>query len=189
MEFFLLRSTSPKVIRSAISTTFPTWDAGPRSTSRSATPLLSARKTPRWCCVALIEEVVGGWWSVASTLSPKGTSGGSIHQDLESLQKCPGHRPLTTGHRPMRRIESEELLDHDVAPEEMERSLRDLRMFNRVFGGIRAYRMLVRRLRGEREHFSILDLGTGSSDLLGAFPRAFRVGLDLKIEHLRFGQA
>src|SRR5688572_1377424 len=89
----------------------------------------------------------------------------------------------------MRRIESEELLDHDVAPEEMARSLRDLRMFNRVFGGIRAYRMLVRRLRGDREHFSILDLGTGSSDLLEAFPRAFRVGLDLKMEHLRFGQA
>lgn len=82
------------------------------------------------------------------------------------------------------RIVSDELLDeHDAPRADMERSLRDLRMINRYAGGIRIYRSLVRRFRPA----SIVDLGTGTSDLLEAVPEvALRVGLDFKIEHLLY---
>jgi SAM-dependent methyltransferase len=82
------------------------------------------------------------------------------------------------------RIESEELLDeHDAPREDMERSLRDLRRFNRYFGGVRIYRALVRRFTPT----SILDVGTGTSDLLESVPDVrTRIGLDFKIEHLLF---
>lgn len=83
-----------------------------------------------------------------------------------------------------KRIEVHELLDeHDAPREEMERSLRDLRWINHYAGGIRIYRSLVRRF----EPRSIVDIGTGTSDLLEAVPQvALRIGLDFKIEHLLY---
>ena len=83
-----------------------------------------------------------------------------------------------------RRTPSHELLDeHDAPREEMERSLRDLRWINNYAGGIRIYRSLVRKFAPR----SIVDIGTGTSDLLEAVPRvSLRIGLDFKIEHLRY---
>jgi ubiquinone/menaquinone biosynthesis C-methylase UbiE len=82
------------------------------------------------------------------------------------------------------RIESDELLDeHDAPREDMERSLRDLRAINRYLGGFRIYRALVRRFAPQ----SILDVGTGTSDLLEAIPQVrTRIGLDFKIDHLLY---
>jgi ubiquinone/menaquinone biosynthesis C-methylase UbiE len=84
----------------------------------------------------------------------------------------------------MKRVESEELLDeHDAPREDMERSLRDLRFINKYCGGIRIYRSLVRLY----EPTSILDVGTGTSDLLEAVPHIrTRIGLDFKIDHLLY---
>jgi ubiquinone/menaquinone biosynthesis C-methylase UbiE len=82
------------------------------------------------------------------------------------------------------RVESEELLDeHDAPREEMERSLRDLRRINRYCGSYRIYRALVRRFTPD----SILDIGTGTSDLLEVVPHVkMRIGLDFKIDHLLY---
>ena len=82
----------------------------------------------------------------------------------------------------MKRIESEELLDeHDAPREDMERSLRDLRRFNKYAGGVRVYRSLVRRFAPR----SIVDVGTGTSDLLESVADVpLRIGVDFKIEHL-----
>jgi SAM-dependent methyltransferase len=85
----------------------------------------------------------------------------------------------------MQRLDTPELLDeHDGPPEDVARSLRDLRFFNRWCGGTSAYRRLLRRLGGGR---AVLDLGTGTSDLLESLGGGFRVGLDFKIEHLLHG--
>ena len=83
-----------------------------------------------------------------------------------------------------RRIESDELLDaHDAPREDVERSLRDLRFINRWFGGQRIYRELVKRFAPN----AILDVGTGTSDLLELVPHVkMRIGLDFKIDHLLF---
>jgi SAM-dependent methyltransferase len=83
-----------------------------------------------------------------------------------------------------RRIESEELLDeHDAPREDMERSLRDLRRFNRYLGGVRIYRALVRRFAPT----AILDVGTGTADSLESVADVrTRIGLDFKIDHLLF---
>jgi len=82
------------------------------------------------------------------------------------------------------RIESDELLDeHDAPWEDMERSLRDLRWINKYWGGTRIYRSLA---RGFAPH-SILDVGTGTSDLLEGMPAVpLRIGLDFKIDHLLY---
>lgn len=82
------------------------------------------------------------------------------------------------------RTPSHELLDeHDAPRADMERSLRDLRWINRYCGGIRIYRSLVQQFAPA----SILDLGTGTSDLLESVPRVrLRIGLDFKIEHLLY---
>jgi hypothetical protein len=89
------------------------------------------------------------------------------------------------------RLDAPELLDeHDAPREDMERSLRDLRRINRWLGGIRIYRALIRRHAPQAR--SVLDLGTGSSDLLGsvrARMTGLRVGLDFKIDHLLYGRA
>src|SRR5438045_1604250 len=83
------------------------------------------------------------------------------------------------------RIDAPELLDeHDAPAADVERSLRDLRFFNRWCGGTPAYRRLLRRLRGGS---AVLDLGTGTSDLLESLGGGFRVGLDFKLEHLLHG--
>lgn len=89
-----------------------------------------------------------------------------------------------------RRIESAELLDeHDAPPDEMRRSLRDLRRFNRYAGGLRIYRKLVRSLVGEAAAPVVLDVGTGTSDLVQYLPRvAKRIGVDFKIDHLIYGR-
>jgi SAM-dependent methyltransferase len=80
------------------------------------------------------------------------------------------------------RVETHELLDeHDAPREDMERSLRDLRFINRYLGGVPIYRSLVRRF----EPRSVLDLGTGTSDLLESIPGVpLRIGLDFKLDHL-----
>ncbi len=87
------------------------------------------------------------------------------------------------------RVDQEEHLDERDAPRDaMERSLRDLRRFNLYFGGRRIYRKLL-RMAGD-ETASLLDIGTGTSDLLmscGDAPR-LRVGLDFKIQHLLYGR-
>ena len=88
------------------------------------------------------------------------------------------------------RLDAPELLDeHDAPREDMERSLRDLRRINRWLGGLRVYRSLVRRHAPTAQ--SILDLGTGTSDLPGAVRgtvRGKRIGLDFKIDHLIYGR-
>lgn len=83
------------------------------------------------------------------------------------------------------RIETDELLDeHDAPRADMERSLRDLRRINRYCGGIAIYRRLLRRFKPR----SILDVGTGTSDLLESMPQVpLRIGLDFKIDHLVYG--
>jgi predicted nicotinamide N-methyase len=89
------------------------------------------------------------------------------------------------------RLDAPELLDeHDAPREDVERSLRDLRRINRWLGGIRIYRALIRRHAPQAR--SVLDLGTGSSDLLGSVRDRLdgrRVGLDFKIDHLLYGRA
>jgi len=83
----------------------------------------------------------------------------------------------------VKRIDEPELLDeHDAPRADMERSLRDLRRINRYLGGRTIYRRLLKRHGGAR---SIIDVGTGTSDLLEQID-GFRVGVDFKIEHLRY---
>ena len=93
----------------------------------------------------------------------------------------------------MQRVDAPELLDeHDAPRADVERSLRDLRRINRWLGGISIYRRLLRRLnagRASARPASVLDVGTGSSDLLESLGGGFRVGLDFKIEHLLHGKA
>lgn len=82
----------------------------------------------------------------------------------------------------MKRVDTPELLDEDDAPrEEMERSLRDLRRFNSIWGGKRIYRRLLRRMQPA----SILDVATGTADNIES-AGGFRVGLDFKIDHLLY---
>lgn len=90
----------------------------------------------------------------------------------------------------MRRVETEEWLDRDdVSLADRARSLRDLQRFNRYAGGYRAYRLLIHRLIGRARRFSLLDLGTGSSDLLRCVEgQGSRIGLDYKIQHLVLGR-
>jgi len=86
-----------------------------------------------------------------------------------------------------KRIDEPELLDEANAPrEDMERSLRDLRRFNRYYGGISVYHRLLRRMT-LRAPSSILDVATGTADLLESLPgTSFRVGVDFKIDHLLY---
>lgn len=82
----------------------------------------------------------------------------------------------------MKRIDEAELLDeHDAPRADMERSLRDLRRINKYFGGRSIYKRLLRTF----DHHSVIDIGTGTSDLLEQID-GFRVGVDFKIEHLRY---
>ncbi len=83
-----------------------------------------------------------------------------------------------------KRIPTDELLDaHDAPRADMEQSLRDLRWINRYWGGIRIYRSLVKKFSPR----SILDIGTGTSDLLESVPDVpLRIGLDFKIDHLLY---
>jgi hypothetical protein len=91
------------------------------------------------------------------------------------------------------RIPSDELLDaHDAPEAEMTRSLRDLRRFNSFAGGTRAYLAMLSRLVPNRDaRVAILDLGTGTSDLLEAarmrWRNAVAIGLDRNTRHLAYG--
>src|SRR5437660_1612584 len=84
-----------------------------------------------------------------------------------------------------KRQDSDELLDDHNAPRaDMERSLRDLRRFNRYCGGTGIYRRLVQRLGPVR---SVLDLGAGTADLVSSLPDSVvRIALDFKIDHLLY---
>lgn len=77
-----------------------------------------------------------------------------------------------------------ELLDeHDAPRADMERSLRDLRRFNRYCGGRGIYHRMLRPFSPK----SILDLGTGTSELLDSLHGdVLRIGLDFKIDHLLY---
>jgi ubiquinone/menaquinone biosynthesis C-methylase UbiE len=68
----------------------------------------------------------------------------------------------------------------------MERSLRDLRRFNRYLGGIAIYKRLLHRLADDAR--VIVDIGAGTCDLLMAVARSDRlaIGLDFKIDHLLY---
>ena len=85
------------------------------------------------------------------------------------------------------RVTSEELLDeHDAPREDLERSLRDLRRFNRWAGGRRIYRSLLKPFAPR----SVLDVGAGSCEQLEALPASsLRIGLDFKIDHLLYRRA
>ena len=82
------------------------------------------------------------------------------------------------------RIAADELLDaHDAPPEDVDRSLRDLRRINRWLGGIAVYRRLVKRFEGT----SVLEIGAGSCDLIESLRgQRLRVALDFKIDHLLY---
>jgi ubiquinone/menaquinone biosynthesis C-methylase UbiE len=86
-----------------------------------------------------------------------------------------------------KRIDAPELLDeHDAPREDMERSLRDLRRFNRFYGGNGVYRRLLRKM-AKHDPISILDVATGTADLVEKFAgTALRVGVDFKIDHLLY---
>jgi Methyltransferase domain len=110
----------------------------------------------------------------------------------------------------MKRVDEPELLDeHDAPRADMERSLRDLRHINKYLGGRSIYRRLLAVIlspaegegsvdsgaardatgpspsAGLRMTASVIDVGTGTSDLLEQID-GFRVGVDFKIEHLRY---
>ena len=83
-----------------------------------------------------------------------------------------------------KRIDEPELLDeHDAPHDAMERSLRDLRRFNSLYGGASVYRRLLRRVAPAPR--SILDIATGTADSIESVP-GFRVGVDFKIDHLLY---
>jgi len=86
----------------------------------------------------------------------------------------------------MKRVVTPELLDeHDAPREEMERSLRDLRRFNRWAGGTRTYLRLVRRFAPTAK--IVVDLGAGTADLLDALPEdVMTIAVDLNIKHLAY---
>ena len=82
------------------------------------------------------------------------------------------------------RVDTEELLDeHDAPRHDMERSLRDLRLINRWFGGIPIYRRLLKRAAPLR---SVLDLGAGTADQVGSISAPVRIALDFKLDHLAY---
>lgn len=88
----------------------------------------------------------------------------------------------------MKRVSTPELLDeHDAPQEAMERSLRDLRRFNRWAGGTSAYLRLVRRFAPGAK--IVVDLGAGTADLLDALPAGvMTIAVDMNIKHLAYGR-
>src|SRR3954470_5702654 len=86
----------------------------------------------------------------------------------------------------MKRVVTPELLDeHDAPRAEMERSLRDLRRFNRWAGGTRTYLRLLRRFAPNAR--VVVALGAGTADLLDTLPSdVLTIGVDLNIKHLLY---
>ena len=75
----------------------------------------------------------------------------------------------------MRRIVRPELLDSQQGtPEEIKRSLEDLRFINRWFGGLSTSKWLIRRVLSETRlpSLSILDVGAASGDGIEAIQKA-----------------
>lgn len=89
------------------------------------------------------------------------------------------------------RIDQEELLDeHDAPRADVDQSLLDLQRINRYLGGIPIYRRMVRQLAESSDApAAVLDLGTGTSDLIASLRQSvkMRIGLDFKIDHLAWG--
>jgi hypothetical protein len=86
----------------------------------------------------------------------------------------------------MKRVVTPELLDeHDAPRADMERSLRDLRRFNRWAGGTSTYLRLLRRFAPNAR--VVVDLGAGTADLLDALPAGvMTIAVDLNIKHLLY---
>ncbi len=86
----------------------------------------------------------------------------------------------------MKRVITPELLDeHDAPREAMERSLRDLRRFNRWAAGTSTYLRLVRRFAPGAK--TVVDLGAGTADLLDALPAGvMTIAVDMNIKHLAY---
>ena len=86
----------------------------------------------------------------------------------------------------MKRVVTPELLDeHDAPRADMERSLRDLRRFNRWAGGTSTYLRMVRRLAPTAR--IVIDLGAGTADLLDSLPpNVMTIAVDLNIKHLAY---
>jgi SAM-dependent methyltransferase len=101
---------------------------------------------------------------------------------------------------PHRRPSAERLDDPRLPSDEMRRSLEDLRLVNRRWGGSRALaRHLLERLDGARRTAPVLvvDVGAGSGDVSRRLEAALRasgrdarvVALDLQWRHLSAGRA
>ena len=108
---------------------------------------------------------------------------------------------------PRRRPSSERLDDPDLPPDEMRRSLEDLRLVNRRWGGSRALaRRLLERLDAadgspegapRRDRILIVDVGAGSGDVARRLESSLREAgrdarvfpLDLQWRHLAAGRA
>jgi len=86
----------------------------------------------------------------------------------------------------VKRVVTEELLDeHDAPRADMERSLRDLRRFNKWAGGTRTYLRLLRRFAPNAK--VVADLGAGTADLLDALPAGvMTIAIDMNIKHLMY---
>lgn len=89
---------------------------------------------------------------------------------------------------PRRHTIAEHLDDPAANRASVARSLRDLRGINRWLGGTLAYRDLLRHLTHRRDA-TILDIGTGTSDLLESVAAPSKIGTDLKLDHLTYGAA
>ena len=88
------------------------------------------------------------------------------------------------------RARDKEILDVGVDEAEAAKSLSDLRLVNRWLGGQKAIRRAVVPYLDGRARSTILDVGCGSADLpvllvRATGNRAFAVGLDLKLAHLK----
>lgn len=97
----------------------------------------------------------------------------------------------------MKQVNREELLDAGRAsPQEVRRSLRDLRRINALPGGTSASVASVARVLNGKSPATILDVGAGSGDTTQALQNYARkhgldwhvVGVDLKREHLQFAR-
>ncbi|MGA7616312.1 MAG: class I SAM-dependent methyltransferase [Thermoanaerobaculia bacterium] len=90
-----------------------------------------------------------------------------------------------------RRVEVEELLDDpSVGIDDRLRSLRDLRRFNSLAGGRRAYAKFFRALtRDATPPLTVLDIGSGTSDLVSSLgPGIRKIALDWHLGHLAYGR-
>lgn len=88
----------------------------------------------------------------------------------------------------MRRTVTPELLDSpDCPPNEIQRSLRDLNLVNRWFGGISTTRSLIARVAGTtgKKHFSLLEVAAGRGEVpRAAAQQLARLGITLDITDL-----